>query len=91
MVNPQHDGGRCMAMRKMLAAVSVAIVSVLVFAVNAFAAADPTVTDAKTQVTTYFTDNLPTIIGGFIAVAMALWGLRLLFNSTGVKKAKGVA
>jgi hypothetical protein len=78
-------------LKKLTAAIMVAAVSALMVAVNAFAAADPTVTDAKTQVTTYFTDNLPTIIGGFIAVAMALWGLRLLFHSTGVKKANGVA
>jgi hypothetical protein len=64
------------------ASIGLAIVSVA----NAFAAADPTITDAKTQVTTYFTDNLPTIIAAFVAVAMAIWGLSLLFRSVGVKK-----
>jgi hypothetical protein len=58
----------------------------LVLVGQAFAAADPVLTSAKTSLTTYFTDNLPVVIAGFIAVAMAIWALHLLFNSTGVKK-----
>jgi hypothetical protein len=52
----------------------------------ASAAADATITSAGSSLTTYFTDNLPTVIGAFIAVAMAVWLLGLLFRSVGVRK-----
>jgi len=63
-----------------------ALASFLGFIGNAAAAADITVTSAGTDLTTYFTDNLPTVIAAFIAVAMAIWVLGLLFKSVGVKK-----
>jgi hypothetical protein len=73
--------------RKLYVSLVVGVVSALaIFVGNAAAAADATITDAKTQLTTYFTDNLPTVIAAFVAVAMAIWALHLLFNSTGVKK-----
>jgi len=37
------------------------------------ATSDPNLTSATTQVTTYFTNNLPVVIGVFIAVALVIW------------------
>jgi hypothetical protein len=73
-------------MRKLYTSVMAAFVSALVFAGSALAAADPTIESAKTSVTTYFTDNLPVVIAAFIAVAMAIWALSLLFKSVGVRR-----
>jgi hypothetical protein len=73
-------------LKKWMFTLSSVVAFAMIAATSALAAADPTITDAKTQVTTYFTDNLPTIIAAFVAVAMAIWGLSLLFRSVGVKK-----
>ncbi len=69
-----------------LVVLSAAMAAFLAFAGIASAAADPTVTSASSSVTTFFTDNLPTLITAFIAIAMVVWVLGLLFRSVGVRK-----
>jgi hypothetical protein len=60
--------------------------SVLVFAGNAFAAADTTLSAQTASVQSYFQDNIGTVIGLFIGVALLLWLLSMAFRSVGAKK-----
>jgi ABC-type branched-subunit amino acid transport system permease subunit len=62
----------------------------LVLPAIAGATTDSTLTDAKSQITTYFTSNVAIVVGGFIAVAAALWLLAMLFNSVGVHKKRSI-
>jgi hypothetical protein len=73
-------------MRKLSYSLAGVGATVLGFAGSAFATADTTVTSTGTQVTSFFTDNLPTILTAFVAIAMVIWILGLLFRSVGVKK-----
>lgn len=62
----------------------------LVVPAIAGATADSTLTDAKSQATSYFTANIATVVGGFIAVAASLWLLTMLFNSIGVRRKRSI-
>lgn len=53
---------------------------------NLLGAADSNLTSAISQVTTYFSNNIPAVIGVFIAIAGLLWLLHLAFSSAGVKR-----
>lgn len=71
------------------AAAVVGLGSLLVSAVPALAAPDTTLTTQTSTLQTYFTDNLPTIIGLVIGVGAVLWLLAMAFRSIGFKaKAK---
>lgn len=72
-------------MRKLYMMAVVSAVGLLAFAGNALAAADPTVTSTSTTIKSYFTDNLPEVIGAFVAIAGVLWVIGLLTRSTGFK------
>jgi len=48
--------------------------------------ADATLSDAFDQIQTYFTDNLPLVVGIFVAIAGVLWLLAMGFHSAGVKR-----
>jgi len=54
------------------------------------ATADPQLTDATGQVTDYFTANLGTVVGAFIAVTGVLWLLGMAFRSVGIHRRKSV-
>jgi hypothetical protein len=75
-------------MRKLSLMLTGLVASAMVLASSALAAPDPTITDVKTQLTTYFTDNLPTVIAAFVAVAVALWMIGVLTAKIGVRKPK---
>jgi len=49
------------------------------------ATADPALTSATSDVTDYFTANLPTVIGVFVAVALVLWMFRKATHSVGIR------
>lgn len=54
--------------------------------VGAFlATVDATLQSAIDDVVSFFGDNLPAVIGGFIAVAGILWLLGLAFRSVGIR------
>lgn len=72
-------------MRKLYVMALSAVFSALVFAGSALAAADPTVTSTSDTIKSYFTDNLPVVIGAFVAIAGVLWILGLLTRSTGFR------
>jgi len=67
-----------------------AVSAFLIAAVNAFATADPELTSATGQVTSYFTANLGTVVGAFIAVTGVLWLLGMAFRSVGIHRRKSV-
>lgn len=62
------------------------LASALVAAGSASASADPVLTSAIGQGKSYFTANIGTIIGAFVAVAALLWLLALGFRSMGVRR-----
>jgi hypothetical protein len=49
------------------------------------ATADPALTSATGDVTSYFTANLPTVIGVFVAVALVLWMFAKATHSVGIR------
>jgi len=53
--------------------------------------ADANLTSAVSDLTDYFTSNLPVVVGAIIAVGAVLWFLKIIFKSLGVKKAGGSA
>jgi hypothetical protein len=72
-------------MRKFYLMAVTGVVSALAVAGNAMAAADPNVTSTADTIKTYFTDNLPIVIGVFVAIVGTLWVLALLTRSAGFK------
>jgi hypothetical protein len=78
--------------RMKLAVIAGSAVSLVALVVPAIAGAtaDTTLTDAKTSATNYFTANIATVVGGFIAVAASLWLLTMLFNSIGVRRKRSI-
>lgn len=71
--------------------VSAAMVFALTLAASALAQTpDPVLVNAKDSVTDYFTDNLGTVIAAFVAIALAIWLLRMLFRSVGIGRPRGV-
>jgi uncharacterized oligopeptide transporter (OPT) family protein len=79
-------------MKAKIASVTMLAVLAIAMVVPALAGAtaDPALTDAKTQATSYFSSNLAVVVGGFIAVAGALWLLSMLFNSIGVRRKRSI-
>jgi hypothetical protein len=67
------------------AAASVGVGSFLIAALPAMAAPDTTLSNQTSTLQTYFTDNLPTIIGLVIGVGAVLWLLAMAFRSIGFK------
>lgn len=68
--------------------------AVAIFALSAvpsFAAADTTLTTQETTLQSYFTDNLPGIIGLVIGVGAVLWLLAMAFKSVGFNGKKKTA
>jgi hypothetical protein len=67
----------------------VGVVSLMVPAL-AGATADPALTSATNQATSYFSANLVTVVGGFIVVTGVLWLLALAFNSMGLRRKRSI-
>lgn len=64
--------------------------SFLAFVGGASASADPVLTSAVGKGTSYFSANIGTIIGAFIAVAALLWLLSMGFRSMGIHRKKSI-
>jgi hypothetical protein len=73
-------------MRKAYVTLVGALFSALIFAGSAFAAPDATLTTQVDQVKAYFTDNIATVIGLFLAVTLLLWMFGLAVRSVGAKR-----
>jgi hypothetical protein len=71
---------------KLYALAGSAVAAMLAFAGSASAAADPVLTSAVGQGTSYFSSNIGVIIGAFVAVAALLWLLTLGFRSMGIRR-----
>lgn len=72
-------------MRKVYLMVVSGAFAALALAGNALAAADPTVTSTADTIQSYFTDNLPVVIGVFVGIVGVLWILALLTRSAGFR------
>jgi len=46
---------------------------------------DPTLTSATSQVTSYFTDNFPVVIGVFLAVTAVIWMFAKAVHWVGIR------
>jgi Na+/proline symporter len=75
-----------MNLRKLYVTVVGALFAAVVFAGNALAAADPALTTQTDTIKAYFTDNIGTVIGLFIAVAGLLWMFSLAVRSAGAQR-----
>lgn len=72
--------------RKSVALVGTIVGGVMLFAGNALAAADTTLSAQTATVQSYFSDNIGTVITLFVGVALLLWLLSMAFRSVGAKK-----
>ncbi len=53
-------------------------------------AADTTLTNATSSIQTYFSDNIGTIVGVVVGIALVIWLLRMVFSSSGIRKPKSI-
>lgn len=67
------------------------VVQALLLAGVAGATADPSLTSATSQATSFFTSNIGTIIAAFLGVAGILWLLALALRSMGIRRRSTVA
>ena len=75
---------------KFSAAFAAMVVLAMTVVSSAMAAADTVLTQASGSITSYFTDNVGTVIAAFVAIGLAIWLLRMLFRSVGVGRPKSV-
>jgi hypothetical protein len=52
--------------------------------------ADATLTSALSSVTSYFTDNIGTVITAVVGVVLLLWLLKIAFRSFGIRRPSSV-
>lgn len=52
--------------------------------------ADTNLTSALNSVTTYFSDNIATVITAVVGVVLLLWLLRIAFRSFGIRRPSSV-
>jgi hypothetical protein len=69
---------------------SVMLVGASIVGAGMFGTADSNLTSAVSQVTSYFTSNVGTIITAVVGIAVFIWLLRLAFRSFGVSKPRSV-